>query len=201
MNKDTFNKLIIILTVVIIFLLGTILIINLSSKKKDAPATTTESKPNDTRVPEQPTVRVEPVPIETRVDSFAVVDNYTISRIKSFFETYSTCNYQGLVEEYLNLFTDPAVVSKKTLSREGIRKISSKFFMDNETTSHYFDNIRAYSRSDREYVIYTNEHQESTNRNNSKFSKANVYKRFVLIDVGGSLLCKEMVALSTSYGK
>ncbi len=141
----------------------------------------------------------ESIPTVVAPDSTQVTDNHSISMINGFFDIYSKCNYDGNVEKYLELFHDPAFMNKKMMNKDAIRKMVSKFFMENSTINHFFQDIVAYSKSNGEFIVYLKEHQETIKHSNSKPTNVTAYKRFVLVGGPDNLVCKEMKVISTSY--
>lgn len=132
-------------------------------------------------------------------DSTPIKDDYIISKINDYFSVYSKCNFDGNIERYLELFTDPAFMNKKMMNKGAIRTMVSKFFIQNSTINHYFQDLTAYSKTTGEFIVYLKEHQETIRNSDSKLSNITAYKRFVLVEGNYQLVCKEMNVLSTSY--
>jgi len=101
-----------------------------------------------------------------------------------------------LIEDYLQLFTDPVIVEGKSISRETFRRQSGEYFMVNQTVKHYFENTRAFKSSEREYIVYTKQFYDFMNIEKNKFSSVVAHKKFTLIDISGELMCKEVETLS-----
>jgi len=198
MNNEASKKLLITLGVIIVIMMVVVIILvyGMDNEKSKNQTATTSGQKVDTKY-QNPPVTPQPAPeVVAENEPIQVVDSYTLSKINNYLNRFSHIIQNGLIEEYLQLFTDPVIISGKRISKETFRKQSSEYFIDNQTVKHYFENTKAFTSSESEYIVYTKQFYDFMKLATDKFSSVVAYKKFILIDISGELICKEVETLS-----
>lgn len=198
MNDKAFKKILITLgAIIVIMLVVMILLVNERDNENGGSKTgAMNGQHRDTNYTPPPVESQAAQEVTARKDPIQIVDSPTLSKINNFLSRFSNIISNGLIEEYLQLFTDPVIVAGKRISRETFRKQSGEYFMDNQTVKHYFENTKAFASSEREYIVYTKQYYDFMNVETNKFSSVVAYKKFTLIEMRGELICKEVETLS-----
>ena len=198
MNEKAFKKILITLGAIIVIMLAVVIFL-VNGRDNESGKSQTEAMSGQHRDTNSPPPSVEPQvakEVAAGKDPIRIVDSPTLSKINDFLNRFSNIISNGLIEDYLQLFTDPVIVAGKRISRETFRKQSGEYFMDNQTVKHYFENTKAFASSEREYIVYTKQYYDFMNVETNKFSSVVAYKKFTLIDMRGELICKEVETLS-----